>query len=124
MVHNFNENDYRHFVAGGDYWDEQMLDIDFKEVTMLFEDYQIETCFCGNMISRRRNVCENQTMTIKQTDIFQYSFFTLKLPLDMAIYSATVKIKNSIFFDGIRPADGTVFAVFSNDFSGGLFDGV
>ena len=111
--HNFNENDYRHFVAGGDYWDEQMLDIDFKDVTMLFEDYQIETCFCGNMISRRRNVCENQTMTIKQTDIFQYSFFTLKLPLDMAIYSATVKIKSSIFFDGIRPADGTVFAVFS-----------
>ena len=110
---NFNEINYRHFVAGGEYWDEALLDIDFKEVTMQIKDYQIETCFYGNMISRRRNICENQTMTIKQTDIFQYSFFTLELPLDMPIYSATIKIKSSIFYDGIRPEDGSVFVVFS-----------
>ena len=110
---NFNENNYRQFLAGGTYWDDEMLNVDFKKVTMQFKDYQIETCFSGNMLSRMRKVCENQTMTIKQTDIFQYSFFTLELPLDMPIYSATIKIRSSIFFDGIRPADGTVWAVFS-----------
>ena len=93
---NFTENNYRQFLAGGTYWDDEMLNVNFQKVTMQFKDFQIETCFSGNMLSRMRNVCENQTMTIKQTDIFQYSFFTIELPLDMPIYSAKIKIRSSV----------------------------
>ena len=41
----FTVNNYKSLLFGGNYWDEKMMDVDYKEVSMKLKDYQIEACF-------------------------------------------------------------------------------
>ena len=110
----FNIPDYKNFLMNGIYWDEKMMDVDYKKVRMQLKDYQIEACFYGTMISFRANICKNQTVQIKRLDMFESSYFTLQMPKDAyPTYATTIKIKSSVFPDGIRPPSDNLVIVFS-----------
>ena len=81
---------------------------------MQLKDYQIEACFYGTMISFRANICKNQTVQIKRLDMFESSYFTLQIPKDAyPTYATTIKIKSSVFPDGIRPTSNNLVIFFS-----------
>ena len=110
---NFTERNYQQFLRNGAYWDNKMVNIDFEKVIMQLNDYEIETCFYESFFSRIGQICKNQLITIKRLDMFGQSMYTLQLPPEMLMYSATIKIKNSIFYDGIRPANFQFFTLLS-----------
>ena len=94
----FNEYNYRKFLNGGDYWDEKMLDVDFDKVSMRLEDYILKTCLHETIFGP----CKTDG-TIKQYDDFGLVENTLHFPLDKTIWKASIKLKNSIFHNGLRP---------------------
>ena len=110
----FNIPDYKNFLMNGIYWDEKMMDVDYKAVSMQLKDYQIETCFYDTVYSFWSNICKNQSLQIKRLDMFESSYFTLQMPKDAYLaYAISIKIKSSIFPDGIRPPSGKFVILFS-----------
>ena len=108
----FNAHNYRNFLQGGDQWDEKMVEIDFKEVSMKLKDYEIETCLIADAVSYRDGICNNDSITIRRLNTLEWALFTLHLPSNMPMFSATIKLKNSIFYGGIRPATDKFLVTF------------
>ena len=108
----FNEKNYNLFLQGGAYWDEKMVDVDFKGVRMELKEFEIATCLYETYYSQRDGRCNNDTIKIKRFDLFERSVFSLHLPSNIPMYSATIKLKNSFFFDGMRPASDTFYVLF------------
>ena len=108
----FNEHNYINFLQGGAQWNEKMLDINFTEVSMNLKDYKIETCYFATAVSYRDGICNNGSIMIKRLDSFQWVMFTLHLPLNIPMISATIKLKSSIFYGGIRPATDKFLVTF------------
>ena len=100
----FNEENYKLFLHGGAYWDEKMVDVDFNEVKMQLKEFELGTCIYETYYAQRDGLCKNDTIEIKRFDLFERSVFSLHLPSNIPMYSTTIKLKNSFFFDGIRPA--------------------
>ena len=96
----FNEYNYSKFLNGVSHWDEKMLDVDFDKVSMRLEDYVLETCFYETMFGP----CKTNGL-IKQYDDFGAVETTLHFPPDKIIWGASIKLKNSIFYNGLRPAN-------------------
>ena len=98
----FNTKSYKNFLVGGTYWDEKMIDVDYKDVSMQIKDYQIEACFYESVVTELQHICKNQTVQLKRLDMFEKSTFTIKMPKDAyPTYASSIKIKSSIFPDGI-----------------------
>ena len=110
---NFNGQNYKLFLSGGSYWDEKMVDVDFKKVRMQIKDYEIGTCLYETPFAQRDGLCKNDIIKIKRFDFFERSLFSLHLPSNMPMYSATIKLKTSFFYNGIRPATDTFFVLFA-----------
>ena len=84
---------------------------DFKKVTMQLSDYEIQTCFYETLYDRISGICKNHTI-IRRIDMFDSSVFTLHFPPDILMHSTTIKLKNSIFPNGLRPAKNEFFVLF------------
>ena len=108
----FNEHNYKRFLQAVGYWDKRMLDIDFKEVSMQLKDYELGTCFYETLFAQKWGLCKNDTIEIKRFEMIEFSAFSLHIPSKSPMYSATIKLKSSIFYDGIRPANDNFFVVF------------
>ena len=108
----FNKQNYIDFLQGGAQWDEKMLDIDFKKVSMKIKDYEIETCFLATAVAYRDGICNNSLISIERLDTLEWAMFTLHLPSNMPMFSATIKLKSSIFYGGIRPATDQFVTMF------------
>ena len=108
----FNVNNYKNLLFGGNYWDEKMMDVDYKEVSMKLKDYQIEACFYETVFTALQENCKNQTVQIQRLDWFDKSVFTLQMPKNAyPTYASSIKIKSSIFPDGIRPPYAEFFII-------------
>ena len=107
-----NEHNYRQFLQGGPQWDEKMVDINFEEVSMKLKDYEIETCFRADAVSYRDGICNNGSITIKRLDTLEWALFTLHMPSNIPMFSATIKLKSSIFYGGIRPSTDDFVTMF------------
>ena len=108
----FNEDNYRKFLSGGLGWDEKMLNIDFDKVSMRIDDYLIEKCFYATPHDMFYGKCEDNII-IKRGNNFGVAKFSLHFPAGMPMYTATIKLKRSIFYDGIRPANGAFAVLFA-----------
>ena len=100
----FNEDNYRRFLYGGSDWDAKMLDVDFDKVSMQLKDYVIDICVYKSAKNWFSDICENNVI-IKRFDVFGDSIFTVNFPFDQTIFEASIKLKNSIFYNGLRPPD-------------------
>ena len=112
----FNIPDYKNFLMNAIYWDAKMMDVDYKDVGMQLKDYQIEACFYESIytLDPTVNICKNQTMQIKRLDMFANSYFTLQMPKDAyPTFATTIKIKSSVFPDGIRPPSAKFVILFA-----------
>ena len=101
---NFNEENYRSFLRGI-YWDDKMLDVDYDMVSMKLKDYLIQTCFFETVqdkLAERSLYCKKDFI-FERNDNFGDAGFILHLPPNKPIYSASIKLRSSIFQDGIRP---------------------
>ena len=108
----FTVNNYKNLLFGGNYWDEKMMDVDYKEVGMKLKDYQIEACFYETVFTALQENCKNQTVQIQRTDWFDKSVFTLQMPKNAyPTYATSIKMKSSIFPDGIRPPYAEFFII-------------
>ena len=96
----FNEYNYSKFLNGVSHWDEKMLHVDFDKVSMGLEDYVLETCFYETMFGPCR-----ANGLIKKYDDFGAVETTLHFPPDKITWGASIKLKNSIFQNGLRPAN-------------------
>ena len=101
----FNETNYLKFLEGDQYWNDKMLDVDFEKLGMRIEDYIIETCFYESYQDKLIGDCKNHGM-IKPWNNFGLVAVTLPFPSDMIMWSATIMLRNSIFYNGLRPANG------------------
>ena len=108
----FTVNNYKSLLFGGNYWDEKMMDVDYKEVSMKLKDYQIEACFYETVFTALQENCKNQTVQIQRSDWFDKSVFTLQMPKNAyPTYASSIKIKSSIFPDRIRPPYAEFFVI-------------
>ena len=110
-----NEVNYRKFLAGGDDWDTKMLDVDFEKVSMRLEDYIIKACYYETLHDKMYGDCKNNGV-IKQWNNFGNALATLHFPSDIILWGATIKLKTSIFYNGLRPDNGgfNVFFAYRN----------
>ena len=106
----YNEMNYRRFLNNR-YWDQKMLDIDFENVSMRLKDHLIQTCLYDTLLDKMNGICK-EGLIIKRRDDFGYAYFTLHFPSDIPIYSASIKLKSSIFENGIRPATDEFYVFF------------
>ena len=106
-----NKKHYRSFLHGSRDWTEQMLNIDFDKVNMRLNDYLIQTCFYETPKDKSAGICKNN-ITIKRWNMLSFAVFGLHFPLNMTLYKATIKLKNSIFDDKIRPSNGQFAVLF------------
>ena len=97
----FNKKHYRSFLRGGVHWNEQMLDIDFEQVSMQLNDYLIQTCFYETPKDKSAGICKNH-ITIKRWNMLRFAVFGVHFPLNMTLHSATIKLKNSILTISIQ----------------------
>ena len=100
----FNEVNYRKFLEGDQYWDDKMLDVDFEKVSMRMEDYITKTCFYETYQDKRFENCKNHGV-MKQWYNLGFVVVTLRFPPDMIMWGATIQLRNSIFHNGLRPAN-------------------
>ena len=110
-----NEVNYRKFLDGGHDWDEKMLDVDFEKVSMRLEDYIIKACYYETLHDKMYGDCKNHGV-IKQWNDFENALATLHFPSDIIVWGATIKLKTSIFYNGLRPDNGgfSVFFAYRN----------
>ena len=87
----------------GHYWDERMLSIDYENVTIDWREYFLDSCVYS---SHNNDGCQ------KITDVRSFSFMNYKcfsiLPdtNKKTISNLELRIKTSIFSNGIRPQSG------------------
>ena len=110
-----NEVNYRKFLDGGHDWDKKMLDVDFEKVSMRLEDYIIKACYYETLHDKMYGDCKNHGV-IKQWNDFGNALATLHFPSDIILWGATIKLKTSIFYNGLRPDNGgfSVFFAYRN----------
>ena len=106
----FNEKTYRNFLSGGLHWNDKMLDVDFRKVSMRLADYMIESCFYKRPQDAINENCTERVI-IKRTDNFGYAKFRLHFPSGVPMFASTIKLKRSIFLDGVRPGNGEFVVV-------------
>ena len=102
----FNEFNYFKFLEG-EHWDDKMLDADFEKVSMRIKDYIIESCFYETYQDKLSNNCKSNEV-IKPWNNLGRVVVPLHFPSDMIMWSATIMLRNSIFYNGLRPANGAI----------------
>ena len=107
----FNEINYFKFLQGDD-WDDKMLDVDFEKVSMRIEDYIIKTCFYETMLDNIYDDCKSGG-EIHRLNQLGLVFVTLHFPTYMIMQGATIMLRSSIFYNGLRPANGKFQVFFS-----------
>ena len=100
-----NTTMYSEFLKGN-YWDNEMLKIDYDSLTFDVRDYIIGTCMTSTTSSKCQNIKHIQPISfgIPGIGVFKcFSFHhTTELPLDEVL----IAVNNSIFPNGIRPPSG------------------
>ena len=100
----FNGKKYERFLHGF-YRDEKMLDIDYDKVNMQLKDYLLEACVYESILDKVEGKCKKPLFVSRQ-NTFGVSHFTMHLPLDRDVVGARIKLKRSIFKNGIGPVTG------------------
>ena len=108
----FNDKTYRNFLSGGLDWNDKMLDVDFNKVSMRLTDYMIENCFYKSPHDAMIKNC-TEHLIIKRTDNFGDAQFRLHVPAGVPMFTAIIKLKSSIFHDGVRPGNGEFLIFFA-----------
>lgn len=101
----FNETNYFEFLEGYQYWDDKMLNVDFEKVSSRIKDYIIESCFYETYQDKLSNNCKSNE-EIEPWNNLGRVVVPLHFPSDMIMWSATIKLRNSVFYNGLRPANG------------------
>ena len=107
----FNELNYYDFLQYVD-WHDKMLDVDFEKVSMRIDDHIIKHCFYETLSDNIFDDCKNGGV-IEQRNVLGLVFVTLHFPSDMIVQGAAIMLRNSIFYNGLRPADGKFQVFFS-----------
>ena len=97
-----NTTIYSKFLRGN-YWDHEMLNVDYDLVTFDIKDYIIGTCMISTGSSECQNIKEIHASTfVTQSGIYKcFSFNQIsELPLDEVF----IAINSSVFPNGIRPS--------------------
>ena len=107
----FTSQKYQAFLRG-DIWDKKLLAVNFDDVTMKLDDYRIETCVYTSLLSKRNGDCKNY-LTMRSRNYFGMQMHTMTFPRNMAMHAASIKLRKSIFYAGVRPTTGQFFVLFS-----------
>jgi hypothetical protein len=99
-----NATIYSEFLRGN-YWNNEMLKVDYDSVTFDVEDYIIGTCMTSTTSSECQNIKRiKATSFVNRGGIFKC--FSLSPISELPLNDVLIALNNSIFPNGIRPSSG------------------